>query len=140
MWNIAKQKNEPTPKKIAAFLEDYAVLCLEHAMCLGHEDTQGAFIIENFDTDTIAWVQAAHDNTTPGRINEMLNNPVPKSTMLSDAQCDAMQRRFTPAEISLINGGEMVAATKSVKEREQCSLGDALQATTYLRSLIKGKR
>lgn len=77
-WS-AGQPGEPypnervSPERIEKFLDAYEALCREHRLTLSHGDSQGAFIIEEFDADNVGWVRAAHigrsyvGETTPWR-------------------------------------------------------------------------
>ncbi len=45
--------------QVAAFLAEIVALCKKYGFSLGHEDTQGAFIVEKYDADNIQWLMEA---------------------------------------------------------------------------------
>jgi chitinase len=45
--------------QVAAFLAEIVALCKRYGFSLGHEDTQGAFIVERYDEDNIQWLMDA---------------------------------------------------------------------------------
>jgi sugar phosphate isomerase/epimerase len=53
-------KSEPVENdQVAAFLAEIVALCKRYGFSLGHEDTQGAFIVERYDEDNIQWLMDA---------------------------------------------------------------------------------
>ena len=46
-------------ERIENFMKEYEELCVRHGLSLGHEDYEGGFIIDEYDTDNIEWVKAA---------------------------------------------------------------------------------
>lgn len=50
---------EITEETITTFLNELEGLYRKYDLSLSHEDTHGAFIIERFDLENIAWVRAA---------------------------------------------------------------------------------
>ena len=46
-------------ERIKNFMREYEELCITHGMSLRHEDCQGAFIIDEYDEDNVAWVKSA---------------------------------------------------------------------------------
>lgn len=54
---------EPDPA-VTAFLNDLEDLCRKHGMSLSHQDTEGAFVIEDFNPKRLAWLRAANDGRT----------------------------------------------------------------------------
>ncbi len=44
---------------VDAFVEEIISVCRKHNMSIGHEDHQGAFLIEPFNQRCINWLQAA---------------------------------------------------------------------------------
>lgn len=44
-----------------AFIDALLVVCKQHGMTLGHEDDQGAFIVEDYSETNVAWLRAAYD-------------------------------------------------------------------------------
>jgi len=50
-------------KVIKDFLDELEALYHKYNLSLGHEDSQGAFIIEKFYEDNIQWVRAARRDT-----------------------------------------------------------------------------
>ena len=46
-------------ERIKNFMKEYEELCIRHGMTLSHEDSQGAFIIDEYDKDNVEWVKSA---------------------------------------------------------------------------------
>ncbi|MHA1104873.1 MAG: hypothetical protein ACTSPN_04030 [Promethearchaeota archaeon] len=49
--------------KVKRFIEDIKALCRENSLSISHEDTQGAFIITEYDEENIRWLEHAFDKT-----------------------------------------------------------------------------
>jgi hypothetical protein len=45
-----------TEKDIAKFKTDILDVCIKHGLCIAHEDTQGAFQLEEYNTETMLWL------------------------------------------------------------------------------------
>lgn len=45
------------------FLDEIEQVCKKHNRSFSHEDSQGAFIIEDFNEDNIEWLKAAWDKS-----------------------------------------------------------------------------
>ncbi len=53
-------KFEPVEnKKVDAFLKEIIEVCKKRGFSLSHEDTHGAFIVEEYDEDNIQWLMEA---------------------------------------------------------------------------------
>jgi len=50
--------------KVNDFLKNIIEICKKYGFSIGHEDTQGSFIIEDFKDENITWLNAASDKTT----------------------------------------------------------------------------
>jgi len=56
-------------EKSKAFLDEIAEVCKKHGLTLAHEDSQGSFIVEPYDPETIKWMfQACRDARVDRRI------------------------------------------------------------------------
>lgn len=57
-WNksISEDMEHPSADQ---FIEAYINLCRHHGLIFGHEDTQGAFIVQPYDDDTEKWARNA---------------------------------------------------------------------------------
>lgn len=51
-------------KKVEDFLKNIIEICGNYGFSIGHEDTQGSFIIEDYKDENIKWFNAAFDKTT----------------------------------------------------------------------------
>ncbi len=49
----------PLSKDVKNFFNEYEQLCKKYNLSLGHEDTQGAFILHPFKKDNISWAKHA---------------------------------------------------------------------------------
>lgn len=49
-------------EEVEKFLEDIIQVCERHGFSFSHQDSQGAFIIEEFDDNNIKWLKAAEIN------------------------------------------------------------------------------
>lgn len=49
--------------KIDDFLSDILAVCRKHQLCIGHEDTHGAFLIHCLDENVTMWMNDASDAT-----------------------------------------------------------------------------
>lgn len=58
-WICAKKEFEESPA-VDAFLADIIKVCESHGLWLGHEDSQGGFLVE--DESTAEWLMEASDN------------------------------------------------------------------------------
>lgn len=45
--------------RVDAFLKELEAVCKKHGFSLGHEDTQGGFIVEKYDKNLSEWLQQA---------------------------------------------------------------------------------
>jgi len=46
-------------KKVDKFLDDIIKIYKKHKLSLGHEDSQGSFLIEKISEDNIEWIKGA---------------------------------------------------------------------------------
>lgn len=58
-----KQSKSVNNKAIDEFIEEVLSVCRKHGLSIGHEDSQGSFIILNYDEVFSQWFQAADDDT-----------------------------------------------------------------------------
>ncbi|NLW48795.1 MAG: hypothetical protein GXY86_15890 [Firmicutes bacterium] len=49
--------------QVKAFIEEIIEVCKKYGFSIGHEDTQGAFKIKEYNTDDIEWFGSAIDYT-----------------------------------------------------------------------------
>jgi len=61
-WNGRKAQYVEN-RAIDAFIEELLAVCRKHGLCIAHEDSHGAFIIENLKETRVNWLRAAHDET-----------------------------------------------------------------------------
>lgn len=64
-WN-ATTKDYGTSPKVDAFLDDIVAVCRKHNMSLGHEDSHGAFLVEDYSEENVRWLNAADDMRKDG--------------------------------------------------------------------------
>lgn len=55
-------------QKVEQFIEEIVELSKKYGFSLAHEDTQGAFIVENYSKRNIKWLQHAFDKTGEGNL------------------------------------------------------------------------
>ena len=60
-WSNSKFKYVDD-EKVDAFLAEVVEVCRKHGMSLGHEDSQGAFLVENFRDSNSRWLMQAMEN------------------------------------------------------------------------------
>lgn len=65
---------------IHAFLEEILEVCVKHRLSIAHEDSQGAFLIKNFDLKYAKWLMEASDRTNEEikTIDQWLREGLPK--------------------------------------------------------------
>ena len=51
-------------KNISDFLNEIENICKKYNLSIGHEDSHGGFIIEDYDDSNIEWLKDARDNTS----------------------------------------------------------------------------
>jgi len=49
-------------QKIQSFLNDIVEVYQKHGLALGHEDSQGAFIVEKYEEEFVKWLFEAYDS------------------------------------------------------------------------------
>ena len=42
--------------KVEAFLQEVVEVCKKHGMAIGHQDSQGAFVVEAFTQESVEWL------------------------------------------------------------------------------------
>ena len=47
--------------EIDAFLAEVLSVCKKHGMSISHEDTHGAFVVEQYSEERAEWLQDAHE-------------------------------------------------------------------------------
>jgi len=62
-WNLQKKKNIEN-KKVDEFLDEILAVFKKHNMSLAHEDAEGSFMVENYNSENIDWISTAIDNTS----------------------------------------------------------------------------
>ncbi len=62
-WNCRKSRYTENVA-IDAFIQEVLAVCRSHGFSISHEDSHGAFIIENYTASRDNWLRAAHDDTT----------------------------------------------------------------------------
>lgn len=51
--------------KLAEFIEEIAAVCKRHGLSIGHEDSEGSFIIRPYSDDDIDWLRDALVDSKP---------------------------------------------------------------------------
>jgi hypothetical protein len=59
-WSTRHGEERHVPA-IDAFLREVIGVCRRHGFSIGHEDTQGAFLVQKWDPKTADWLLAAAD-------------------------------------------------------------------------------
>jgi len=64
MWDKKQQKyiTQVADENVISFLSEFEQLCKKHNLSIAHEDTHGAFIIEEFNQFNIDWIKEASLN------------------------------------------------------------------------------
>ncbi len=57
-WSVNRDTYVETPK-VDAFIAEVIEVCQRHGLSIGHEDTQGAFVIERHSSVNDGWLRAA---------------------------------------------------------------------------------
>ncbi len=57
-WNGKEEVESP---EVDSFLDEIESVCRKHKMSIGHEDSQGAFIVFPFSVPYIKWLRDCHD-------------------------------------------------------------------------------
>jgi len=55
-------KRRTKNKRVEKFLDEIIEVCIKHKLSIGHEDFQGAFLIENYKERNIKWLCDAFDD------------------------------------------------------------------------------
>jgi hypothetical protein len=53
-------------EKVRAFLEEIEAVCRKHGLSIGHEDHQGAFIVEPLEERNLVWLSNAFEDIDGG--------------------------------------------------------------------------
>ena len=56
-WNIIKSENVKSPEEVENFLNEIDNICKKYNFSISHEDGQGGFIIEKYDSYNIRWLK-----------------------------------------------------------------------------------
>lgn len=56
-WSLIENDDIETPKNIINFLNEITKIYKKYNLSLSHEDSHGAFIIENYDEYNIKWLK-----------------------------------------------------------------------------------
>ena len=56
-WDIIKSEEIETPKEVIKFLNEIENICKKYNLSISHEDGEGAFIIEKYDSYNIKWLK-----------------------------------------------------------------------------------
>lgn len=59
VWDILETKFIDMPSEMESFLNDIVGVYKKHGLSLGHEDSHGAFRVENFCQDNVDWLFGA---------------------------------------------------------------------------------
>ena len=60
MWSDKVQNFVEIPTEILNFFDEIEEVCKKHNISIGHEDTQGSFIIyQEYDEDIMKWLRYA---------------------------------------------------------------------------------
>lgn len=59
-WKVSDGQLVEAPE-IDAFLNEVVAVCERHGFSLSHEDSQGAFLVEQANEDNFNWLRAAQD-------------------------------------------------------------------------------
>jgi hypothetical protein len=57
VWRIMNKTNDCD--KYDGFIRQYEELCIKTGITISHEDTQGSFILESFNSEDLEWVKDA---------------------------------------------------------------------------------
>jgi hypothetical protein len=57
-WSKQLKKYVEHPKA-DEFLKDIETVCIRHGLSIGHEDTNGAFVLETYDKEIAPWLEEA---------------------------------------------------------------------------------
>ena len=61
-YNKVIGKYVETPDKVVEFFNEIDSVCKKYGLSISHEDSQGAFKIEDYDKDNMLWLECAHLN------------------------------------------------------------------------------
>lgn len=62
IWNDNINKMVPMPEKQLRFLNEIEEVCKKYDLSIAHEDSGGAFIIEEYDQYNLNWLNEASFN------------------------------------------------------------------------------
>lgn len=58
-WDATAHGYVENPE-VDAFLDEIIAVCRKHGFSIGHEDGQGAFLIDEVDEQNFDWLRGAH--------------------------------------------------------------------------------
>lgn len=61
-WSIKEQRKVPMSKETKSFIDEIDTVCKKYNKSIGHEDSQGAFIIEEYKQENISWLSSCYLN------------------------------------------------------------------------------
>lgn len=67
-WHI-QIKKEVEDARVDAFLKEVIDISRKYSLSISHEDSQGAFIVEELSNDNLGWLWAAMVRELPGKIS-----------------------------------------------------------------------
>lgn len=61
-WDCKTKSRVTIPKEMKAFLQEIEDVCRRHNKSIGHEDREGSFIVEEYESEFDEWLSWAHKN------------------------------------------------------------------------------
>lgn len=61
-WSIKEEQKVPMPKEVKSFINEIDMVCKKYNKSIGHEDYQGAFIVEEYNKENILWLSNCYLN------------------------------------------------------------------------------
>ena len=127
-------------ERIKNFMKEYEELCIRHGMTLSHEDSQGAFIIDEYDEDNIEWVKSALDGF---EIRDRKNKEIERIKIRIKAEKEKLAKLLGDETYFINKDGYVVDVLDNViragnlEEKQIQSNIKKLNRTLKLRSSIK---
>lgn len=66
-WDKTQKKEIETPTNVVEFFNELQTLCEKYNLSISHEDSHGAFIIEDYDNAYMEWMKNAILNITKNK-------------------------------------------------------------------------
>ena len=127
-------------ERIKNFMRDYEELCIKHGMSLSHEDCQGAFIIDEYDEDNVAWVKSALNGF---EIRDRKNKDIERIKIRIKAEKEKLAKLLGDETYSINKDGyvvdvrdNVIRVANLVEEQTQSNI-KKLNRTLKLRDSIK---